>query len=242
MINPKHDAEELARTFAANKSIVIEDFFEPSYAEELYKFFTIDMDSTWWFTSFRGPAFGDPNDKTYKEGDVQSIQRTEANIEKINFETQKTYYSLSKGLFSYVFDRTTKHKDTCPCKECQFKKYFGSSTILDFFSTLTCKHLTEKGEFFCSRYSSGQFLGPHHDHNKGEIGFVINLTKNWKPEYGGLLQFLTDDYKHVTKTILPEFNKITLFEIPKEKGIPHLVSHVNPGVKLNRISYTGWFS
>ena len=242
MINSKHNTEELAHTFAANKSIVIEDFFEPDFAEELYKFFTIDMDYTWWFTSFRGPVLGDREDKTYRNGETQFLQRTESNLDQIEFETQKTYHSLNEGSFSYVFDRTTKHKDTCPCKECEFKKYFGGTTALDFLSILTCKHLTKKGEFFCSRYSSGQFLGPHHDLNKGKVGFVINLTKDWKPEYGGLLQFLTDDYKHVTKTILPEFNKITLFEIPEEKGIPHCVSHVNPGVKVNRISYTGWFS
>lgn len=241
MINPRHSAEELAHTFAASKSIVIEDFLEPDFAEELYKFFTVDMDSTWWFASFRGPAFGDSNDKTYREGGVQSLQRIEKNQEKIDFETQKTYHSLSKGLFSYVFDRTTAHKGTCPCQECNFRKYLGSTTVLDFFSALTCKHLTKKGELFCSKYSSGQFLGPHHDLNKGKVGFVLNLTKDWKPEYGGLLHFLTDDYKHVTKVVLPEFNKLTLFEIPK-KGIPHFVSHVNPGIKLNRISYTGWFS
>ena len=105
-----------------------------------------------------------------------------------------------------------------------------------------CKHLTKKRELFCSKYSSGQFLGPHHDLNKGKVGFVLNLTKDWKPEYGGLLHFLTDDYKHVTKVVLPEFNKLTLFEVPDKVGIPHYVSHVGPGVKLNRISYTGWFS
>ena len=32
MINQKHSVEELARIFAANKSIVINDFLEPSYA------------------------------------------------------------------------------------------------------------------------------------------------------------------------------------------------------------------
>ena len=70
----------------------------------------------------------------------------------------------------------------------------------------------------------------------------INLTKDWKPEYGGLLHFMEKDYKTVTKVILPEFNKLTLFHIPKDGGIPHYVSPVNPGVQLNRISFTGWLS
>ena len=38
---------------------------------------------------------------------------------------------------------------------------------------------------FLSRYKSGHFLAPHSDINNGKLAFVFNLTKNWKPQYGG---------------------------------------------------------
>lgn len=236
MINPAHSVEELARIFAANKSIVINDFLEPSYAEDLYNFFNKEMPNEWWFASYKD--MGDSKD--YKQ--TKFLQHFPENQEFIEFEKQKANHALLEGYFSYIFDRTTPHKPKCPCKECNFKRHLGGTTFLDFVSTLTCEHLTQTNELFASRYTSEQFLGPHHDKNKGKIGFVLNLTKDWKPEYGGLLHFMEKDYKTVTKVILPEFNKLTLFSVPVQAGIPHFVSRVVPNLKLNRISYTGWFS
>tara|TARA_B100000459_G_scaffold143609_1_gene105406 strand:- start:436 stop:1158 length:723 start_codon:yes stop_codon:yes gene_type:complete len=240
MINYKHSADELASIFAANKSLVIDDFLEPTLADSLYNWFNAEIPPEWWFASFKNPGFEEKQEKNYK--DVKYLQRTEQNKELIDFELKKCNYSLSKGHFSYMFDRTTAHKPTCPCPECNFVKNLNSTTVLDFLSAITGEQLTHTNETFASKFMSGEFLGPHHDLNKGKIGFILNLTKDWRPEYGGLLHFLTDDYKQVTKVVLPEFNKLTLFSIPKKGGIPHYVSHVNPGVELNRISYTGWFS
>ena len=53
MIQPQHFDEGLAAKFAANKSIVINDFLEPSYAEDLYNFSIKEMPNEWWFASYK---------------------------------------------------------------------------------------------------------------------------------------------------------------------------------------------
>ena len=42
------------------------------------------------------------------------------------------------------------------------------------------------------------------DINKGKVGTVYSLSKNWKPQWGGNLHFMEDDYK----TINLKTNKI----------------------------------
>ena len=94
---------------------------------------------------------------------------------------------------------------------------------------------------FSSRFLSNFFLSPHGDKGKGKIGFVYSLSKSWRPEWGGNLHFMEDDYKTVTRTIVPIFNRLTLFDIPSRDGVPHYVSHVVPDVRVKRLSITGWF-
>jgi SM-20-related protein len=237
MLNPDLDIDGLTSEFGASNSLVIDNYLKPDYAELLQNWLDEKMPEHWWFASYRATASG----KGY-EG-TKFINHSSQNKESIDFEKEKANYSLSKGHFAYMFDRTLDdHGKTCSCIECEFRKFLASDAHLLFLSTITNEWLTRTDEFFASRYTAGQFLGPHHDLNKGKIGFILNLTKDWRPEHGGLLHMLDKDYMTVEKTILPVFNRLTIFHIPSQHGIPHFVSHVNPAVKVNRISYTGWFS
>ena len=102
-------------------------------------------------------------------------------------------------------------------------------------------NVDKTNEVFASRFMPGHFLSPHHDEGKGKIGFVYSLSKFWRPEWGGALHFMRDDYKTVTRIISPVYNRLTLFDIPSRNGIPHFVSHVVPGANVKRLSVTGWF-
>ena len=78
------------------------------------------------------------------------------------------------------------------------------------------------------------------DINNGKLAFVFNLTKNWKPQYGGILHFLNTNRTDILHSFVPSFNNLLIFEVPKE-GIPHYVSHIAPLVKYNRYALTGWY-
>jgi Rps23 Pro-64 3,4-dihydroxylase Tpa1-like proline 4-hydroxylase len=102
-------------------------------------------------------------------------------------------------------------------------------------------NITKLNQVFISKYKAGHFLSPHSDKGNGRLAFVINITKNWLPQYGGNLHFLNNDRKIIIDSISPIFNSMILFEIPEPEGIPHFVSHVIPGIKISRYAISGWY-
>ncbi len=90
-----------------------------------------------------------------------------------------------------------------------------------------------------TRYQAGQFLTTHNDDVEGKdrrIAYVFNFTRDWRPDFGGLLLFL-DDQGHVEEGYLPLFNSLNLFRIPAL----HCVSYVTPFASGCRYSISGWF-
>ncbi len=90
-----------------------------------------------------------------------------------------------------------------------------------------------------TRYRAGHFLTRHQDKDKNEdraYAYVIGLTKNWRPDWGGLLQF-EDDNGNVTQTLTPHWNSISIFKVPQS----HTVSLVAPYATEDRLAITGWF-
>jgi len=85
-------------------------------------------------------------------------------------------------------------------------------------------------------YSSGCFLGQHSDGvGSRKIAFILNLSRNWPPDYGGCLTFL-DGGKWTV--IEPKFNSLVLMDV--REGGSHYVSQVASWVKNKRIAITGW--
>jgi len=62
------------------------------------------------------------------------------------------------------------------------------------------------------------------------------MTKDWQPDWGGLLLFL-DDKQDVVQGFLPRFNVLTVFDI----NYLHTVTQVSSFAGKLRTSVTGWF-
>lgn len=87
-------------------------------------------------------------------------------------------------------------------------------------------------------YSRGNFLTTHDDHVDREdrrLAYVINLTRRWRPDWGGLLHF-SDEEGSVLDTFCPHFNSLSLFTVPQR----HFVSYVPPFAMGERQAITGW--
>lgn len=100
----------------------------------------------------------------------------------------------------------------------------------------------ETRPIFCdamaSRYRPGDFLSAHDDAISGQrrlFAYVLNLTPEWRADWGGVLNFLDED-GHVAEGYTPSFNALNLFSIP----IPHAVSEVARLTPRSRLSITGW--
>jgi len=236
-INKELDVSLLRSQYEKSKSIVIEDFLDDKSVETLYNFFTNDMPEDWWHTSYRIPSLNN---------DVQHIRRTAENVKHINNIYNFGWKDFNKGLFTYIFDRSLNHYSSCTCIECKFKQFLVSDEMKTFIYNITGEKITTLGEVFSSRYTSGQFLSPHHDIDKGKFSLVYSLSKNWKPEWGGNLYLLEDDWVTIKKCILSSYNRLALTlmnsPIQGKKGTPHFVSQIANGVTEPRLSITGWVS
>lgn len=101
-----------------------------------------------------------------------------------------------------------------------------------------CEAITRM-DLIAARYLPGHFLTPHDDAHPGEgreVTYILNLSRAWKPEWGGLLHLMDDEQSHVTHTFVPRFNSMVLFRPP----LWHFVSQVANFARLPRYTLTGW--
>jgi SM-20-related protein len=69
------------------------------------------------------------------------------------------------------------------------------------------------------------------------VAYVLGLTKDWKFDWGGFLQFLDPESGRVIDSFPPAFNVLTLFRVPQW----HSVSFVTPFAMGQRLSLLGWY-
>lgn len=90
-----------------------------------------------------------------------------------------------------------------------------------------------------TRYSAGHMLTVHSDEAPGKnrkLAYVLGLTPNWSPVWGGQLQFLDNEHRP-TDSYITRFNALAIFRVPQ----PHHVTQVATFAPSGRTSLTGWF-
>ena len=110
---------------------------------------------------------------------------------------------------------------------------------LEYVRQLTGRKTLTRMDVMAARYLPGHFLTPHDDthNNEGrEVAYILNLGKNWQPEWGGLLHFMDAERNTVTHTFIPTFNTMIMFYPPRW----HFVSQVANFARQPRYTLTGW--
>lgn len=88
-------------------------------------------------------------------------------------------------------------------------------------------------------YAPGHFLTVHDDSVAQEgrrVAYVLSLAKDWRPDWGGHLNFIDDDGDTI-EGFVPRFNALNLFKVPMR----HNVGALPPFAPVGRFSITGWF-
>jgi len=120
----------------------------------------------------------------------------------------------------------------------ELERFLCSPDMLAFFRTVTGAADIAFADAHASRYQPGHFLTAHDDRIEGQgrrAAYVLNLTPDWRAEWGGMLLFHERDGS-VSRGFMPLFNALSIFTVPQ----PHSVSYVTPIAPHPRYAVTGW--
>lgn len=118
-------------------------------------------------------------------------------------------------------------------------RFFNTPQFIEFARHLADDPAITHATAQCTRYRPGHYLLPHEDLDVSEgrrYAFVVNLGRDWRPDWGGQLQFL-DAGDAVVETFLPRWNSLSLFRVPQR----HQVTLVAPWAARPRHAITGWW-
>lgn len=229
-LNPNLPTAALAGRFAGLGRLQIEDFLAPDCASQL---------RSWLEASDRWRHIFNADDRTIEVPGADWDATPDANrVSVLNVIDEAAAYD-----FQYQYDtiRVPDRPDdrasaTSPLDG--FAEFLSSPPVLDLLMAITGSDDLVYADCQATRYRSGDFLTPHNDELEGmhrRFAYVLGLTPNWLPRWGGLLHFV-DAKGGVDETITPRFNALSLFAI----GQSHYVSQVATYAPIPRISVTGW--
>ncbi|MEZ5960491.1 MAG: 2OG-Fe(II) oxygenase family protein [Hyphomonadaceae bacterium] len=145
--------------------------------------------------------------------------------------------------FQYLYDKFSVDAviaagRPCPPQLAGFFKAINSPLWLDVLRQVTGDERVARVDCHVSRYRPGHFLSTHNDEDPSNdrlYAYVLNLSRGWRVEWGGLLQF-HDEHDNISAAFTPRWNALNMFKVPQ----PHSVSMVTPVAKFDRLSVTGW--
>lgn len=166
------------------------------------------------------------------------FNNTSDNRDLIDKGLKSATEAFTRGEFSYFFYRQDHHGDECSL--CQCIDFLNTQPVFDLINAITNETVSSTISVFGSSYRAGSFLTTHTDTGRGKIAHVLNLTKDWRPQFGGCLTFLDWDFKTINRIVNPTFNSLTIFNV-KGSGVPHMVLPVHPEIETQRLAISGWF-
>lgn len=229
MINNALDVDFWKLQLAARSRVQIPDFLQPDAAERLRDCLAREVP---WSLAERS----DDGSRTHG--------REHALDDAAYREVLDAAYRNARDAFQFVYDsymlgraRVEGWDPDLPVHV--VLDFLNSAEFIDFARYLAGDAAINAVNAQATRYRPGQFLTPHDDKHSGEgrrYAYVINLTRRWKAEWGGLLQFLDAD-GNVIDTLMPRWNALSIFRVPQL----HQVTLVSPWAGEDRLSITGWF-
>lgn len=231
MLNPDLDRKALAEQWAVDGRVRIENVLDADVAERIQKALLEQLDWRYIYN------FDGQNQAKTKE-EIAALTPDQYR-ELIN----KIMASASRGLGYYYCGYTIGHrKEDTENEDLQFLHsvfdYVNGDEMLSLVSEITGYTDLKSAAAQYTRYTPGHFLTRHRDETDDDrrLAFVFGFSRNWHPDWGGLLQFYEQNGTP-REAWAPSFNTVSMFDI---RHI-HAVTFVAPYALEPRLSLTGWF-
>ena len=158
-------------------------------------------------------------------------------VARRNFEPN-VIEAVCSGTFVYKQKRLSKKNLYSGIVNRLMEDTFRSPDFVEYLRSLSdIKEPIELADnYFASIFDRGDFLSIHEDGDYA-LAFILNLSQDWRYEYGGCLAVFDEDQ---VKMVLPEFNSLVVLKL-KEEGIKHFVTQVSTFAPDVRIAIGGWY-
>jgi len=230
-LNPKLDVREHAARFASRGRAHIPDLLAAESAERLAAF--LERETRWNLVTLLAGEHRDLDSAAMRRQSAEEQARFLAHVHK----------PAREGRFQYlyenipVYDAWHRRKGERPLLDAFFE-FLNGEEFLAFGRTVTGASDIGFADAQATRYGPGHFLTMHDDSVETKdrrAAYVVNLTRMWSPDWGGLTTFATQDL-HIEEAFTPRFNALNIFRVPQ----PHAVTAVAPFAGGARYGVTGW--
>lgn len=229
-INEALDAEALGEVFRERGRLQIPDFLASESADALYEAIQKNQD---WYLAYNERG--------------QSVESPMAEIQRLSPQQrqqlmQPIHQQASTGFqfcfIQYYLSEAVNRGENPGHPLHSAHEFVNSEPWLGFMRTLIGEPGLKNSDALASLYLPGHFLTEHDDthHDRNRVAaYVINLTRDWNPNWGGHLAFF-DDKGNIEQSFVPTFNTLNIFQVPQS----HAVQVVAPFARSGRTSITGW--
>ncbi|MDR7268108.1 Rps23 Pro-64 3,4-dihydroxylase Tpa1-like proline 4-hydroxylase [Pelomonas saccharophila] len=226
-INPTLDLSEIRARFGRDRRVLIRDFFKPDVADALAR----AVEAIDWSLCYRDTQ-GDRRLTGEQLRGLEEDQRAHL----INGITEVARRGFQFSFFTESLADAMYRGETGLLA--RFIRWMADEAFLSVMRDITGVPDVNRVYAQATMYAPGSFLLAHDDHVDVEdrrLAYVINLTRQWRPDWGGLLNF-SDRDGSVRDSYFPHFNSLSLFAVPQT----HFVSYVPPFAQGQRNAITGW--
>lgn len=230
-IDAKHDPKALAKTFQETGRISIPNFLTPDDAEKLGE--TVAKCQLFKF------KYNDGNKTVF----VKPMDIREMSDRRTREMGNQIFNAAMSGAFQFAHyacplddENVLGRPKLEPFQE--VVGFLSGKTMHDFLGAMTGEKLGSlQSEVQWHKTDSFQTTGD--GRKKGEnraLGFTLDVTRDWQADWGGLRLF-KDTAGDITETIVPSFNRLTVFRVPMKQSISYVTGYAK-GVML---SVSGWY-
>lgn len=229
-LNPNLDIEKFSRIFQDVGRVHIPEVLTPESAQKLYEALKNDVP---WQSNFND------GEKGYTLHQIQIDAMDDVQRHLLNTHiNEKAKYDFQYIFNAYSLSDAREQKLNQHLYINQYLDFVNSEEYLSFMRAVTGFKEASFSDSQCTQYRAGHFLSDHSDDVGGKnrlVAMVMNLTPNWRPDWGGILQFIDDD-GHISQGITPSFNALNILKIPQKHSVSYVVPHAEGG----RYAITGW--
>lgn len=204
---------------------VIHDMLSPDSAQSLANALNVSSAFDYAYVKDGKPTLMSPDETAAMSREDQHKMRTEI----VRQGSQGAGYLFGRHVIDNQSELLLK----------QANEWLNSEATLNLVKSISGKSDISHASAQATKYMPGHFLTRHqdtHEREKRRLTFILNLTPNWHPDWGGLLQFYQQDGTP-RDAWAPVYNSMALFDVQHIQS----VTYVAPLAAAPRLSISGWF-